>query len=64
MQLYSKVVGDNVDIVIPPNRTDIIHACDILEDIAIGYGFNTILSQCKPPLTLCRGVQQPLNKYR
>ena len=27
---------------IPPTRSDILHACDIMEDVAIGYGFNRI----------------------
>nr|CAG8517026.1 5482_t:CDS:10 [Entrophospora candida] len=27
---------------IPPTRADILHACDIMEDVAIAYGFNNI----------------------
>ena len=28
---------------IPPTRSDILHACDIIEDVAIAYGFNNIM---------------------
>jgi phenylalanyl-tRNA synthetase beta chain len=27
---------------IPPTRSDILHACDIMEDVAIAYGYNQI----------------------
>lgn len=27
---------------IPPTRHDVIHSCDIYEDIAIAYGYNEI----------------------
>ncbi|KAI8053026.1 hypothetical protein BDF22DRAFT_728864 [Syncephalis plumigaleata] len=27
---------------IPPTRSDILHACDIMEDVAIAYGYNKI----------------------
>jgi len=63
MQLSGKVVGTNLEVTIPPIRTDILHPCDILEDIAIGYGYNKILHTSQPPKTLCHGVQQPLNKF-
>lgn len=31
-----------VKIEIPPTRADILHPCDVIEDIGIGYGFNNI----------------------
>ncbi|KAM9318042.1 phenylalanine--tRNA ligase beta subunit [Pholidichthys leucotaenia] len=34
--------GDEIEVEIPPTRPDIIHACDIMEDAAIAYGFNNI----------------------
>lgn len=43
MQLECAVKDDNIVVTIPPTRSDILHPCDILEDVAIGYGFNTIL---------------------
>lgn len=27
---------------VPPTRSDILHACDVVEDVAIAYGFNNI----------------------
>lgn len=38
----SKVNNDLIDVVVPPTRHDILHACDILEDVAIAYGYNNI----------------------
>lgn len=29
-------------VVIPPTRSDIMHECDISEDIGIAYGYNNI----------------------
>lgn len=35
-------VGDEIEIEVPPTRSDILHACDIVEDAAIAFGFNNI----------------------
>lgn len=45
---------------IPPTRRDIIHPCDILEDVAIAYGYNNIVKRI--PETLTIASQFPLNK--
>jgi phenylalanyl-tRNA synthetase beta chain len=37
-----KLKGGRVDVIIPPYRYDILHEIDIIEDIAIGYGYNNI----------------------
>lgn len=43
MSLKSKVKNnDKLEIEIPPTRHDVIHSCDIYEDIAIAYGYNNI----------------------
>jgi phenylalanyl-tRNA synthetase beta chain len=34
--------SNELEVIIPPNRSDILHACDIMEDVAISYGFNNI----------------------
>lgn len=34
--------GSSVNMEIPPTRADILHPCDVIEDIGIGYGFNNI----------------------
>jgi phenylalanyl-tRNA synthetase beta chain len=41
--------GKDLHVLVPPTRSDILHACDIMEDIAISYGFNKVprtLPQC------------------
>lgn len=35
----------NNEAIIPPMRTDVMHACDIMEDVAISYGFNNLVAQ-------------------
>ncbi|XP_020718334.1 phenylalanine--tRNA ligase beta subunit isoform X2 [Bombus terrestris] len=43
MSLKTSVKDDNIlNIEVPPTRHDVIHACDIYEDIAIAYGYNKI----------------------
>lgn len=42
MSLKTQVKGDNLVVKIPPTRHDVIHTCDIYEDVAIGYGYNRI----------------------
>ena len=52
MCLDSQAVNENqVSVRIPPTRSDILHACDIIEDIGIAYGFNNI--ETKFPNTNC-----------
>ncbi|RVD80584.1 uncharacterized protein DFL_008479 [Arthrobotrys flagrans] len=33
---------DLLDVDIPVNRADVLHQCDIMEDVAIAYGFNNL----------------------
>lgn len=47
-------------VTVPPTRSDIIHACDIAEDLAIAYGYDNV--QKIKLTTVCNGYQQPLNK--
>uniref|UniRef100_A0A8C9FHA9 Phenylalanine--tRNA ligase beta subunit n=1 Tax=Pavo cristatus TaxID=9049 RepID=A0A8C9FHA9_PAVCR len=62
MCLSSHVIGNgnNIEIEIPPTRADVIHACDIVEDAAIAYGYNNI--QMVIPKTYTIANQLPLNK--
>lgn len=34
--------GKNVKVEVPPTRADVLHACDIIEDVAIAYGYNNL----------------------
>ena len=44
MGLTSQVVEPNkIKVKIPPTRSDILHACDIVEDVAIAFGYNNIV---------------------
>ena len=38
----SKTSPDLIDVHIPPTRADILHQADIMEDVAIAYGFNKL----------------------
>jgi len=31
-----------IDVLVPPTRADVLHQCDIMEDVAIAYGFNNL----------------------
>ncbi|XP_028772641.1 phenylalanine--tRNA ligase beta subunit, cytoplasmic [Neltuma alba] len=47
MQLLAKQsVADNkqgnIVVSVPPSRSDVLHPCDVMEDVAIAYGFNAI----------------------
>ena len=33
---------DTLDVLVPPTRADILHQADIMEDVAIAYGFNRL----------------------
>lgn len=61
MCLKSSVLkeSDGVVIEIPPTRHDIIHACDLYEDVAIAYGYNNIPKTL--PKTSTIGSQLPIN---
>lgn len=62
MNLTSEVIsnGDNIKVTVPPTRHDVIHACDIYEDVAIAYGYNKIKRTL--PKTSTIGQQFPINK--
>lgn len=51
---------DLLEVEIPPTRHDIIHACDIYEDVGIAHGYNNIEKSI--PRTMQIGRQYPLNK--
>lgn len=62
MQLAAKQGADKKTIVVdvPPTRSDILHAVDVIEDVGIAYGFNNIPRSIPPTMTI--GRPQPLNK--
>ncbi|KAL3288548.1 hypothetical protein HHI36_002987 [Cryptolaemus montrouzieri] len=61
MSLTSKLKNDTeLEVEIPPTRHDVIHPCDIYEDVAIAYGYNNINRALPDTNTI--GSQFPINK--
>ena len=61
MELNANILNEKeIDVLAPITRSDILHPCDIAEDLAIAYGFNNV--EKKKVSTLCFGKQQPYNK--
>lgn len=63
MQLPAQVSPQNpnrLQVRAPITRSDVLHACDIMEDVAIAYGYNNIARTLPKSATV--GRQQPLNK--
>jgi len=57
----SKTSSDLIDVDIPPTRADVLHQADIMEDVAISYGFNE-LPRSFPSKSGTIGQPLPVNK--
>ncbi|CAJ0573148.1 unnamed protein product, partial [Mesorhabditis spiculigera] len=56
MGLEASVIDANtVEVTIPPNRHDILHECDVAEDVGIAFGYNNLV----PKLPESNTVAQP-----
>jgi len=53
-------VDGQLEVTVPPTRSDILHPVDIAEDIGIAYGYNKIIKRI--PQTSTVGGEQPLNQ--
>lgn len=42
MRYGCRVLGNEIEVLVPPYRADIMHEWDVIEDIAIGYGYEKI----------------------
>ncbi|OMH84645.1 Phenylalanine-tRNA ligase beta subunit [Zancudomyces culisetae] len=60
MQGSEPIKGELISVEVPPTRADIIHSCDIIEDIAISFGYNKIPRAMIELATV--GKPLPLNK--
>jgi phenylalanyl-tRNA synthetase beta chain len=49
-----------IRVTVPPTRSDILHAADVVEDVAIAYGYNNVARTL--PATATTGEQLPINK--
>ncbi|CAG8092188.1 unnamed protein product [Penicillium salamii] len=52
---------DIIDVEIPPTRADVLHQCDIMEDVAIAHGFNS-LPRAFPQISGTIAQPLPINK--
>ena len=52
---------NHIEVTVPPTRSDILHAVDVIEDIAIAHGYNNILR--KLPDTFLVGKALPINQF-
>lgn len=52
--------GKSLGVHVPPTRHDIIHKCDIMEDIGIAFGYDNIVKTLPKSATIA--TQVPLNK--
>jgi phenylalanyl-tRNA synthetase beta chain len=50
----------SIGVSVPPYRTDIMHECDLIEDIAIAYGYHNIKRTLVPTMTV--GIESELEK--
>lgn len=60
MFLEAECDGDSLKVKIPPTRHDVIHACDVYEDVAIAFGYNNIKKSLPSFMHIAK--QYPLNK--
>lgn len=51
--------GTSVGVSVPPVRSDILHACDVIEDVAVAYGFNNLDDQL--PASATEGKELPIS---
>lgn len=54
--------GQGIQVEIPPTRHDIIHACDIIEDVAIAVGYNNIPKALPDCCTVAHQVSKNCDK--
>lgn len=55
--------NNNLSVEVPPTRHDVIHACDIYEDIAVAYGYNNIQKTIPYFSTIAEEVRIDFESY-
>eukprot|EP00955_Chlamydomonas_euryale_P050009 354441-Chlamydomonas_euryale.AAC.2 len=62
MSLFGELSADGARLAldVPPTRSDVLHACDVMEDVGIAYGYNNI--ERKIPATVTEGRELPINQ--
>lgn len=64
MSYHARPSADNrelIDVDVPMTRADVLHQADIMEDVAVGYGFNS-LPRGFPNISGTIGQPLPINK--
>ncbi|MEE9601117.1 MAG: phenylalanine--tRNA ligase subunit beta [Thermoplasmata archaeon] len=61
MRLGAKAQGGTIQVEIPAYRTDILHEVDLIEDVAIGYGFQKFEPELPQEMTV--GQPSGLNEF-
>jgi phenylalanyl-tRNA synthetase beta chain len=57
----SKEDRNIIKVAVPPTRADVLHQCDVMEDVAISWGFND-LPRSSPNKTMTVGKPLQINK--
>lgn len=52
----TKADEDTILVRVPPTRHDILHPCDIYEDVAVAYGYNNIKYTLPKAMTIGKQV--------
>jgi phenylalanyl-tRNA synthetase beta chain len=52
---------NTVTVHVPPTRSDILHPVDVIEDVAIAFGYNNL--PVEVPKTICTGAPLPINHF-
>ncbi|KXX76646.1 Phenylalanine--tRNA ligase beta subunit [Madurella mycetomatis] len=50
-----------IRVTVPPTRADVLHACDVMEDLGVAYGFNN-LPRTSPNRSATIGMPLPINE--
>ncbi|OAV88196.1 hypothetical protein PTTG_09257 [Puccinia triticina 1-1 BBBD Race 1] len=58
--LQQASADDLLSVTVPPTRPDILHECDLVEDVAIAYGFNNLTKTFPSTNTVAKPY--PINK--
>lgn len=46
--------NEEIKVIVPPTRHDVLHACDIMEDVAIAYGYNNLTKALPSSYTVAK----------
>uniref|UniRef100_A0A2P2I5K4 Phenylalanine--tRNA ligase beta subunit n=1 Tax=Hirondellea gigas TaxID=1518452 RepID=A0A2P2I5K4_9CRUS len=64
MCLEATVSGpQEVTVIVPPTRYDVLHACDVAEDLAVAHGFDKLAADMQLPSTNTIGQENQLNYH-